>query len=152
MNEPKLEIWIEEWDYDDEGMIAVVGPLGMLATVPVEWQPALRKHLNEQHGHQWCRYSGPRRGDCSHFVGLPETLDETTCDEYGIPHGWCDYCWLQYRFEHLNEGMVERWEAINKGLGVGRRFMSRAEAEAFIHGDTEYYDIERILVPAEQGE
>ena len=136
MNEPKLEI-VEEF-----GGLAILSRKGNEAMIrrtflkPYEIT-ALRKHLNEGQGHQWCRYSGPGRGDCLHFVGVPETLDETTCDEYGIPHGWCDYCWLQYRFEHLNEGMVERW--------VWRDYIAFGECDpkdGFV----------RILVPAEQGE
>lgn len=47
--------------------------------------------------HQWCRYSGPSRGDCLHYYGVPNTLDSNTTDGYGIPHGWCDYCWAAYQ-------------------------------------------------------
>jgi len=56
--------------------------------------------------HQWCRYSGPGRGDCHHFIGVPENLNEDTCDTYGIPHGWCDYCWASYRRDQAVSDMV----------------------------------------------
>lgn len=59
----------------------------------------------------WCRLAGPGRGDCLHAVGIPEVLDETTTDEYGIPHGWCEYCWASYRLGQVESylGIVERW-------------------------------------------
>ena len=55
-----------------------------------------------------CKLSGPGRGDCEHFVGLPDVLDETTTDEYGIPHGWCDYCWQSHRLSALREQLRNR--------------------------------------------
>lgn len=56
--------------------------------------------------HQFCRYAGPGRGDCEHFVGRPTVMDKITCDEYGIPYGWCDYCWLRQQNADL-------WERIH---------------------------------------
>ena len=44
-----------------------------------------------------CKLSGQGRGDCEHFIGLPEKFNETTTDEYGIPLGWCDFCWIEFR-------------------------------------------------------
>lgn len=40
-----------------------------------------------------CMLSGPGRGDCEHFVGLPKQENEETTDEYGRPFGWCEACW-----------------------------------------------------------
>jgi len=40
-----------------------------------------------------CLFSEPGRGDCLHFVGLPDKEDETTTDVYGRPYGWCEICW-----------------------------------------------------------
>jgi hypothetical protein len=60
--------------------------------------------------HVWCRFAGPGRGDCAHFIGLPgksipgqhDGLDDTV-DEYGIPNGWCEYCWLEHRYAELQK-------------------------------------------------
>lgn len=41
-----------------------------------------------------CKLAGPGRGDCEHFIGL---FDGQKNDHYGIPEGWCDYCWASYR-------------------------------------------------------
>lgn len=49
----------------------------------------------------WCRYAKEGRGDCEHFVGLPKVENEETTDEYGIPHGWCEYCWSQEKRRRL---------------------------------------------------
>lgn len=40
-----------------------------------------------------CLFSDSGRGDCEHFVGLPEIENEFTTDIYGRPHGWCEICW-----------------------------------------------------------
>ncbi len=47
-----------------------------------------------------CLFSGPRRGDCEHDVGLPGKSipgrhdgPDDTVDEYGRPNGWCEICW-----------------------------------------------------------
>ncbi len=47
------------------------------------------------------RGTGPGRGDCDHFVGLPAVEDETTTDEYGRPHGWCQICWQGEQIRRL---------------------------------------------------
>ncbi len=47
-----------------------------------------------------CKLTGPGRGDCIHFVGMPPSLEYPKhVDEYGIPHNWCDYCWMQHQME-----------------------------------------------------
>lgn len=48
-----------------------------------------------------CKLAGPGRGDCFHFIGLPESVEGKPIDEYGIPLGWCDYCWLHYKVQLL---------------------------------------------------
>lgn len=46
-----------------------------------------------------CLLSGPGRGDCAHFVGLPGYVRKPahdgppTEDVYGKPNGWCWPCW-----------------------------------------------------------
>jgi hypothetical protein len=57
----------------------------------------------------WCRFAGPGRGDCRHAVGLPTVFSypETT-DEYGIPHGWCEYCWSENRQQRALRVLAER--------------------------------------------
>lgn len=62
--------------------------------------------------HQWCRYSGPGRGDCEHSVGVPTIYDETTTDEYGIPNGWCDYCWASFRLRWCESRIIELEEEL----------------------------------------
>jgi len=64
--------------------------------------------------HKWCRYSGPGRGDCEHFVGIPAEMNQETCDEYGIPHGWCDWCWRTYEYATLQSRAAEE----RRDLGV----------------------------------
>ena len=44
-----------------------------------------------------CKLAGQGRGDCEHFVGMPDVLNQNTTDEYGIPLGWCDFCWIEFR-------------------------------------------------------
>ena len=62
----------------------------------------------------WCRFKGPGRGDCFHFVGLPERSipgqhdgPDDTVDEYGIPNDWCEYCWLSYKYEQLQKTIMK---------------------------------------------
>jgi hypothetical protein len=50
-----------------------------------------------------CKYAGPGRGDCEHFVGLPSGLNESTTDVYGKPNDWCWFCWLSYRLVKAQE-------------------------------------------------
>ena len=47
-----------------------------------------------------CLLSGPGRGDCVNFVGLPGPSipgqhdgEDDTLDVYGKPNGWCVVCW-----------------------------------------------------------
>jgi len=47
-----------------------------------------------------CTLAGPKRGDCSHFIGLPGHAmpgqhdgPDDTVDHYGKPNGWCWSCW-----------------------------------------------------------
>lgn len=61
-------------------------------------------------GEPTCQLAGPGRGDCLHFVGLPVTLDETTTDHYGKPHGWCWWCWQSHRLAIATQ-VVEAAEA-----------------------------------------
>jgi len=58
----------------------------------------------EDKGHFGCRFAGPGRGDCAHFIGLPGKSipgqhdgPDDTVDAYGQPNGWCDYCWLSHQ-------------------------------------------------------
>ena len=38
-----------------------------------------------------------------HFIGLPSTFEHPKdVDEYGIPHGWCAYCWCSYERDKFN--------------------------------------------------
>ncbi len=67
--------------------------------------------------HVWCRFTGPGRGDCLRFVGLPDKFDGTTTDTYGIPHGWCEYCWLSYSHHTLRSAirrLSEEWNEKDK--------------------------------------
>lgn len=50
-----------------------------------------------------CSLAGPGRGDCEHFVGLPEKFDETTTDVYGKPNDWCWLCWLSTQLSAVRE-------------------------------------------------
>ena len=40
-----------------------------------------------------CSLAASGRGDCLHFVGIPEVLNQDTTDVYGKPLGWCWWCW-----------------------------------------------------------
>lgn len=55
------------------------------------------EHRRELQDARGCLKSGPGRGDCFHFVGMPAALDGTTTDEHGVPHGWCIVCWLSHK-------------------------------------------------------
>ncbi len=46
------KIEIERWDHYGEGTLAVIGPLGMIATIPSEWKPALLAALLKDAGAQ----------------------------------------------------------------------------------------------------
>lgn len=72
----------------------------------------------------WCRFAGPGRGDCEHFVGLPgksipgqhDGLDDTV-DVYGIPNGWCEYCWISHKLK-LAEQEIIRLKQLLKKHGI----------------------------------
>jgi len=72
----------------------------------------------------WCRFAGPGRGDCQHFVGLPAVLDQTTTDEYGIPNGWCEYCWSSHQRDDLQRQLVD-WKGA--GLTIANKLASRTK-------------------------
>lgn len=88
--------------------------------------------------HQWCRYSGPGRGDCEHSIGVPDELTDDNTDEYGIPDGWCDYCWLSRR---LTQARAERdaWKRLaderDNALAIQgeHAIRLRAERDALAH-------------------
>lgn len=59
-----------------------------------------------------CVYSGPGRGDCEHFLGLPGKSipgqhdgQDDTVDHRGKPNGWCQRCWDVCRIEGLERGI-----------------------------------------------
>jgi hypothetical protein len=54
-----------------------------------------------------CLKAGPGRGDCLHFVGLPEEFNRHTTDVYGVPNGWCIVCWLQVRADQTKIDALE---------------------------------------------
>lgn len=81
--------------------------------------------------HVWCRFAGEGRGDCAHFIGLPGKSipcqhdgPDDTVDVYGIPNGWCEYCWCSHQLSEartknreLNELLEEhRQQYANKCL------------------------------------
>jgi len=55
-----------------------------------------------------CTFTGPGRGDCAHFIGLPGLKipgqhdgPDDTLDAYGKPNGWCWSCWKSHKIEVL---------------------------------------------------
>ena len=55
-----------------------------------------------------CLFSGPGRGDCAHFVGLPGKSipgqhdgPDDSVDCYGKPNGWCWSCWKDNHISQL---------------------------------------------------
>lgn len=83
----------------------------------------------------YCTLASPGRGDCEHFVGLPETLDESTTDAYGKPHGWCAYCWLSHRYTNLTRQLSEVSTAhqIAEAVVYSHEFMSVENVTAIIN-------------------
>jgi len=79
--------------------------------------------VTNKNSHIWCRLSGPGRGDCEHFIGLPDKIDDSATDEYGIPFGWCEWCWLVFKFEELNKvyknakAVVQHWNEFGPEYG-----------------------------------
>lgn len=67
-----------------------------------------------------CLLSGPGRGDCEHFVQMPDVLDETTTDVYGKPNGWCWWCWKQAQLTEVkaeNEKLRDCVEELARQFG-----------------------------------
>ena len=69
--------------------------------------------------HAGCFLSGPGRGDCEHFVGLPGKSipgqhdgPDDTVDHYGKPNGWCWSCWKSYRIAILEMHQLELMELL----------------------------------------
>ena len=62
-----------------------------------------------------CFHTGPGRGDCEHFIGMPSVVDGTTTDVYGKPRGWCWTCWRVYQLRRnasaLRTALAEEREA-----------------------------------------
>jgi len=69
-------------------------------------------------GHNWkmndlkhsrgCLLAGPGRGDCEHYVGLPEVEDQAHTDEYGRPNGWCEICWRGVQISRHKEALIKQ--------------------------------------------
>lgn len=68
-----------------------------------------------------CLYSGPGRGDCLHFIGLPDVLDKSTTDIYGKPNGWCAGCWRVYENEQLTQQVHDLTAACELLQGTAER-------------------------------
>ena len=60
-----------------------------------------------------CLLDGPRRGDCLHYIGLPDKEDETTTDVYGRPHGWCEVCWQGEQIYRLSRALYQNFDNEN---------------------------------------
>lgn len=90
MKSPTRVAWVGAWYVLIFGAFWTIGRF-MNPRIPVETQyPA---PLDDPR--RGCQLAGPGRGDCEHFVGLPEREDHPgDVDEYGRPHGWCQVCWL----------------------------------------------------------
>lgn len=80
-----------------------------------------------------CAFTGPGRGDCAHFLGLPATFDARNTDAYGKPHGWCWICWRVHREETAfargwGEGReaAAAWHDEQAVIGEGRQSIDRA--------------------------
>jgi hypothetical protein len=86
--------------------------------------------IGQPSNHVWCRFAGPGRGDCKHFLGLPVKLDETTTDEYGIPHGWCEYCWSSHQRDDLQHQLAESRERLAEALDHLRWLIPMAKGYA----------------------
>ena len=68
-----------------------------------------------------CRYAGPQRGDCEHYIGLPghsipgqHDGDDDTVDHYGKPNGWCWFCWHAHQREGLRRQLQEANEEVEQ--------------------------------------
>ena len=84
-----------------------------------------------------CFHTGPGRGDCEHFIGMPSVVDGTTTDVYGKPHGWCWTCWRVYQLRRNASairaavaGVGAHFDALRMaGLAELRRQTAAAVAE-----------------------
>jgi len=83
-------------------------------------------------GERGCLLAGPGRGDCDHFVGLSETEDEATVDEYGRPHGWCQICWCGVQIQRLH---AARAAAFAEAAGVARE-LGKTFTTSYFRRDT----------------
>ena len=81
----------------------------------------------------WCRFAGPGRGDCEHYVGIPkEEKYPETVDEYGIPHGWCEYCWSVEKRNRLTALLEKKDEEISSAqtyIEWAKKYMDKLEAQ-----------------------
>jgi len=75
----------------------------------------LKARVTELENRNGCLLSGPDRGDCEHYVGLPGISipdqhdgPDDTFDAYGKPNGWCWLCWNQYKIREL-EKQSDQW-------------------------------------------
>ena len=65
-----------------------------------------------------CTLTGPGRGDCLHFIGLPGRSipgqhdgPDDTVDEYGKPNDWCWLCWKSNQYERLSDEFQKLMDA-----------------------------------------
>jgi hypothetical protein len=90
--------------------------------------------------HQWCRYSGPGRGDCANSIGLPvdgfDPKDPNVADVYGIPHGWCDYCWMSHQNAQLEQALTHMAEAV---VSMGEPLAFQMQEKLALAGHTRAY-------------
>jgi hypothetical protein len=79
-----------------------------------------------------CLFAGEGRGDCEHFVGLPDFRNITDAnhaefvDEYGKPLGWCWVCWLKHQNEQMG---IKMRRAISLLIGIRNYFIDRDKME-----------------------
>jgi hypothetical protein len=69
-----------------------------------------------------CRFAGPWRGDCEHFIGVPGSLNEQTTDVYGKPHRWCWHCWLMYQLRQFREAPAPSRESEGERVRAALEF------------------------------
>lgn len=95
---------------------------------------ALKAEVEALRTHAGCILSGPGRGDCFHYVGLPGPSipnqhdgPDDTVDDYGKPNVWCWFCWLDYQNDKL-KAEVEAANALKQvimdALGLSTKRIS----------------------------
>ncbi len=91
-----------------------------------------------------CLFSGPGRGDCEHFVGLPGKSipgrhdgPDDTVDEYGRPNGWCEVCWRGRQIQFLKRALFQSSRAYG-GVGHATCSVDLAMSRAKINTPNEY--------------